>query len=323
MGATVSYLVGSPGPNGFGPASTAEDVTRGLNLEKLTIMITGATSGIGFEAAKALAERGARIVMPSLTMKEGLEAKDKIVALTPKARIVVMKLDLSDLNSVRNFATEFKQSELPLNVLMNNAGLSLNDAPRQTKDGLEMMFAVNFIGHYALTNLLLDTMRSTAKDSGIQGRIVIVSGGVYAKFTPPGGIIFEQLVGSKNPYYGLTGYSQSKLACIYHCLELSKQLEKEGANITVNTLHPGAIRTGLVHMKGIKGYISDNLPSFLFKTPQQGASTQVFLAVHPKAEGVTGKYYADCNEYFLEGEAHNTELLKKTLKWADEWISTH
>lgn len=116
----------------------------------------------------------------------------------------------------------------------NNAGLSLNDAPRQTKDGLEMMFAVNFIGeyfstfslkhskpkwdpniskiiivaadssklrncsgHYALTNLLLDTMRSTAKDSGIQGRIVIVSGGVYAKFTPPGGIIFEQLVGSK------------------------------------------------------------------------------------------------------------------------------
>lgn len=78
----------------------------------------GATSGIGFEAAKALAERGARIVMPSLTMKEGEEAKAKIVALTPKARIVVMKLDLSDLNSVRNFVTEFKQTKLPLNVLM-------------------------------------------------------------------------------------------------------------------------------------------------------------------------------------------------------------
>jgi WW domain-containing oxidoreductase len=321
MGAWVSYLKGTPGPSGFGSASTAEDVTAGLDLHNYTAIVTGGTAGIGLETARVLAKRGARVVLAIRNIKVGEQVKADFLKETPDARVEVMKLDLSNLNSVRTFAADFKESKLPLNILVNNGGITANNGPLATPDGLELMFATNFLGHFVLTNLLLDTMKATAKETGIQGRIVVVSGAIY-NFTPKGGIDFDKLINSKK-IYGFSGYGQSKLANILHCRELSRRLQEEGANITVNTLHPGAIRTKLVKLDGFLGFITGLPPNCLFKTPEQGAATQVFLAANPKVEGKTGSYYIDCNEYPLEGKALDIKLQAALWKWAEDYVSTH
>lgn len=161
-----SYARGYLGKSGFGSASTAEDVTEGLSLEDYTAIITGGTSGLGMETARVLVKRGARVILAIRNLNLGEAVKAEFLKETPGARVLLMHLDLSDLISVRNFAAEFKDSKLSLNILVNNGGIALCKGPKNTPDGLELMFATNFLGHFLLTNLLLDTMKATAKESG-------------------------------------------------------------------------------------------------------------------------------------------------------------
>lgn len=316
------YLRGTPGPSGFGSASTAEDVTEGLNLKDLTAIVTGGTAGIGLETARVLAKRGARVILAIRNLKLGESVKSQLVEeLGDGARVLVMHLDLSDLKSVRKFAAEYKDAKLPLHILVNNGGITSIKAPSNTPDGLELMFATNYLGHFLLTDLLLDTMKTTAKESGIEGRIVLVSGASY-KFTPKEGIQFDKLVNTKE-VWGFSGYGQSNLARVLHCRELAARLKEEGANVTVNTLHPGAIRTKLTYLDGFLGLISGMTPSFVFKNPGQGAATQVYVSTSPRLRGVSGKYFMDCNEHSLGGKALDLNLQNKLWKWTEDYLSTH
>ncbi|KZV40728.1 short-chain dehydrogenase TIC 32, chloroplastic [Dorcoceras hygrometricum] len=179
----VKYLAGSVGASGFGSKSTAEEVTEHCHhLRSITAIITGATSGIGAETARVLAKHGARLVLPTRSLKAAEETKASILTENPESKIIIMSLDLSSLDSVRRFVAEFESLNLPLNLLINNAGKFSYDHAI-SEDGVEMTFATNYLGHFLLTKLLLSKMATTAKDSGIQGRIVNVSSGIHSWFS--------------------------------------------------------------------------------------------------------------------------------------------
>uniref|UniRef100_A0A452YTG5 Uncharacterized protein n=1 Tax=Aegilops tauschii subsp. strangulata TaxID=200361 RepID=A0A452YTG5_AEGTS len=211
------------GPSGFAGASTAEEVTAGIDGRGLVAVITGASRGIGRETARVLALRGVRVVMAVRDVSAGARAKEAIQAeIRGGAEVDVLQLDLSSMASVGRFAAEFASLNLPLNILINNAGVMARDCNRSC-DGLELHFATNHIGHFLLTNLLLENMKSACRDSGVQGRIVNVSSSGHI-MTYPQGICFDK-VHDPSGFNSLIAYGQSKLANILHMNELSRILK--------------------------------------------------------------------------------------------------
>ncbi|VAI34139.1 unnamed protein product [Triticum turgidum subsp. durum] len=187
----LSLITGRPGASGFGSASTAEQVTDGVDASNLTVVITGGPSGIGLETSRVFALRGAHVIIAARNTEAASEAKKSITEANQTARVDVLKLDLSSLKSVRAFAEQFNSMNLPLNILINNAGVMF--CPFQlSEDGVEMQFATNHLGHFLLTNLLLDNMKATAESTGIEGRIVNLSS-IAHEHTYPKVIQFDQL----------------------------------------------------------------------------------------------------------------------------------
>ncbi|KAG0621149.1 hypothetical protein M758_4G273000 [Ceratodon purpureus] len=322
MGGLWAYLTGGAGPSGFGSRSTAEDVTAGIDLSSKTIVISGATSGIGKETARVLAKRGAHIIMAIRNLQTGEEVKSSITAETPKARVDVMKLDLASLASVRQFADEFKSRKLPLNVLINNAGY-MSGKFELSVDGLEKVFATNQIGTFLLTKLLLDTLKTTAKETGEEGRIVNVASEAH-KYAYKGGVVFDKL-NDPSRYQSNMAYGQSKLCNILHAKDLAKRLKEEGSNVTANALHPGVISTNFG--KGQSFIFSEaalSLVKFALKTVPQGAATTCYLATSPQVNGLSGKYFKDCNVHpYLSSYANDPELAAKLWEFSEEFVSTH
>ncbi|XP_078178033.1 short-chain dehydrogenase TIC 32 B, chloroplastic-like [Carex rostrata] len=314
-----SLVTGWPGPSGFGSASTSHQVTEGIDASKLTAIVTGGASGIGLETARVLALRGAHVIIAARNMEAASNAKALILEKTPKARVDTIKLDLSSLKSVRTFADEFLSMDLPLNLLINNAGIMF--CPFQlSKDGIELQFATNHLGHFLLTNLLLEKMKSTAKNTGIEGRIVNLSS-IAHHHTYDKGICFEQL-NDPTVYSDKKAYGQSKLANILHAKELSRRLRKEGANITVNSVHPGLIMTNLMRhslfvMKMLKVFTY-----MCWKTVPQGAATTCFVATNPSLKGVTAKYFSDCNEQKTNVLARDEKLAKDLWQFSEKLVKS-
>ncbi|KAK7845527.1 short-chain dehydrogenase TIC 32 A, chloroplastic-like [Quercus suber] len=294
---TVKYLIGSAGASGYGSKSTAEQVTEsGGDLSSITAIITGATSGIGAETALVLAKRGARLVLPARSLKAAEEAKARIVSECPESEILVMSLDLSSLTSVRNFVSEFESLDLPLSLLINNAGKFTHEHAI-CEDGVEMTFATNYLGHFLLTKLLLNRLMETAKKTGVQGRIVNVSSSIHGWFS--GDLIryLGLITRDKSHYDATRAYALSKLANVLHTKELAWRLKQMEANVTVNCVHPGIVRTRLTRER--EGFVTDLvffLASKLLKTIPQAAATTCYVATHPRLLNVSGKYFADCNE---------------------------
>ncbi|XP_037427525.1 short-chain dehydrogenase TIC 32 B, chloroplastic-like [Triticum dicoccoides] len=295
------YLLGSPCASGFGSKSTAEEVTASCpDLGSLTAIITGATSGIGAETARVLAKRGARVVIPARSVKAAEDMHGRILGKCPGADILVLHLDLSSLASVREFARRFLSLGLPLHLLINNAGKFSHGQLALSEDGVEMTFATNYLGHFLLTKLLLGRMVETAAATGVQGRIVNVSSSVHGWF--PGDWsdyrIASFIPASPNaPYDATQAYAVSKLAKVLHTKELATRLQEMGADVTVNCVHPGIVRTRLNRDR--EGLVTDLvfvLLSKLLKTIPQAAATTCYAAVHPRLAGVSGRYLADCNE---------------------------
>ncbi|XP_057801381.1 short-chain dehydrogenase TIC 32 B, chloroplastic [Salvia miltiorrhiza] len=302
-------ITGIAGASGFGSASTAEQVTQGIDATNLTAIITGGASGIGLETARVLAQRNAHVIIAARNMEAANEAKQAILQDYSKARVDILKLDLASLHSVKAFTHHFLTLNLPLNILINNAGIMF--CPFQlSEDGIEMQFATNHLGHFYLTNLLLDKMKETAKTTGIEGRIVNLSS-VAHLLTYREGIAFEQM-NDKNKYDDKKAYGQSKLANILHANELSRRLQSEGVNITVNSVHPGLIMTNLFRYSGIFIKMLKLATYILWKNVPQGAATTCYVALHPNLKGVSGKYYVDCNE-FKSGRLARDEALAKRL----------
>ncbi|VAH96265.1 unnamed protein product [Triticum turgidum subsp. durum] len=233
------------------------------------------------------------------------DVRQAVLAETPAASMEVMELDLSSLASVRKFADDFAARGLPLNILINNAGVMATPFSL-SKDGIEMQFATNHVGHFLLTHLLLETMKKTSRESNVEGRIVNVSSEGH-RFAYKEGIRFAKL-NDEEEYSTIAAYGQSKLANILHANELARRFKEEGVNITANSLHPGSIITNLLRHHSI---ISRTLGRLVLKNVQQGAATQCYVALHPGAKGVSGKYWSDSNLYEPSDKAKDAELGKK------------
>ncbi|XP_012842117.1 PREDICTED: short-chain dehydrogenase TIC 32, chloroplastic isoform X5 [Erythranthe guttata] len=294
---TVKYLIGSAGASGFSSKSTAEQVTDACpDLRSITAIITGATSGIGAETARVLAKRGARLVLPARSLKAAEDTKARILSEIPESQIIVMWLDLSSLDSVRRFVSEFESLDLPLNLLINNAGKFSYDHGI-SEDGVEMTFATNYLGHFLLTKLLMKKMIETAKSSGVEGRIVNVSSSIHSWFSGDMIRYLRLITKNKSDYDGTRAYALSKLANVLHTKELDRRLREMEANVTANCVHPGIVRTRLTRDR--EGLITDLvffLASKLLKTIPQAAATTCYVATNPRVENASGKYYSDCNE---------------------------
>ncbi|GMY30599.1 short-chain dehydrogenase TIC 32 A, chloroplastic [Fagus crenata] len=294
---TVKYLIGSVGASGYGSKSTSEQVTESCgDLRSITAIITGATSGIGAETARVLAKRGARLVLPARSLKAAEETKARIVSECPESEILIMPLDLSSLTSVRNFVSEFESLDLPLNLLINNAGKFTHEHAI-SEDGVEMTFATNYLGHFLLTKLLLNRLIETAKKTGVQGRIVNVSSSIHGWFSGDMIRYLGLITRNKSHYDATRAYALSKLANVLHTKELSWRLKQMEANVTVNCVHPGIVRTRLTRER--EGFVTDLaffLASKLLKTIPQAAATTCYVATHPRLLNVSGKYFSDCNE---------------------------
>lgn len=206
---------------------TQEDIP---DLTGKVVVVTGANSGLGFESSRALAEKGATVVMAVRNMAKGEKARSDILKDQPNAKLDLMKLDNADLSSVRAFAAAFKQKYDRLDILLNNAGVMA--IPRQeTADGFEMQFGVNHLAHFALTGLLLDVIVSTP-----QARIHNVTSSANYRGT----INFDDLMGEQE-YSRWGAYGQSKLANVSFTFELQKRLTAAGYDTIVNTSHPGLV----------------------------------------------------------------------------------
>ncbi|KAM7526313.1 hypothetical protein LguiA_016215 [Lonicera macranthoides] len=313
-----SLVTGIAGESGYGSASTAEQVTLGIDASNLTVIVTGGASGIGLETARVLALRKAHVIIAARNMDSANEAKQLILKENQTARIDVLKLDLCSIKSIKAFADHFKSLNLPLNILINNAGIMF--CPYQlSEDGIEIQFATNHLGHFLLTNLLLDKMKETAKASGIEGRIVNLSS-IAHQHTYFGGISFDRINDPKS-YSDKKAYGQSKLANILHANELSRRLQEEGANITVNSVHPGLIMTNLMKHSAFLMRILRIFTFLIWKNVHQGAATTCYVALHPKLKGVSGKYFVDCNEWTASEFARNELLGKKLWDFSDKLIT--
>lgn len=302
------WLFGLKGASGFSASSTAEEVTQGIDATGLTAIVTGASSGIGAETTRILAMRGAHVVMAVRNVKSGEEVKESILKEIPRAKLDVMELDLGSMESVRKFASEYNSTGYPLNILINNAGVM---APpfMLSQDNIELQFATNHLGHFLLTNLLLQNLKNTAQASHKEGRIVNVSS-LGHRFTYREGIRFDK-INDKDSYTAILAYGQSKLANILHANELARHFKEEGADITANSLHPGSITTNLLRHQSLVEGLVNWIGKYFIKNIPQGAATTCYVALHPQVKGITGEYFSDSNISASTSQGTDAELAKK------------
>jgi len=243
------------------------------------VLITGATSGIGFATAKALAGAGERVVIVSRDAQRGEIARAAISRETGSSQLDVMQADLASLDSIRALAQRFQATHGSLDVLINNAGV-FEPHRRLSADGIEMTFAVNVVAPFLLTELLLERLRQSAPS-----RIVNVCSAMHASASLD--IDDLQFEGRR---YGMTrAYGQSKLALLMVTKELARRLQ--GTEVTVNAVHPGFVASNLGKLGGPVG-LSWRLMRPLMISPEEGAKTSVYLALSPEVEGVSGGYFA-------------------------------
>ncbi len=264
----------------FGSRSTADKVLAGIDLSGKRIVVTGCSSGIGFETMSALAANGAQVIGLARTL-DG--AKTACAQVGPSA--TPMACDLADFDSIAAAADHIRGSPAPLDAIIANAGIA-NLPTLQIQHGIELQFRVNHIGHFALLNQLEGQVRNGS------GRIVIVSSDASISQAPADGILFDNLDGRRF-YDPLSFYGQSKLANALHAKELSRRLA--GRGIAVNSLHPGATRgTRLGKSLALPLRIARAAAGLFMKSAAQGAATPALLAASPRVAGISGEYWSDC-----------------------------
>ncbi|MFP4289843.1 MAG: SDR family oxidoreductase [Bacteroidales bacterium] len=267
-------------------------------------ILTGATSGIGRETAKALAARGYILVLPIRDSLKGDTLKDEILEQTPEAIPDIRHCNLASLDSVREFSAGFLKDYDRLDVLINNAGIWENKR-NESEDGIERNFAVNHLAPFLLTLSLLDILKNSAP-----ARIVNVSSEAHRQ----GKMNFEDLE-YKEKFSGFGSYAQSKLANILFTKNLSRKLK--GTGVTVNCLHPGVVSTNLFNK------MPDILLS-IFKlfmiSPEKGAQTSIYLATSPDVEGVSGEYFAKSKKKKPASQALRQDTADKLWSISEKYV---
>ncbi|WP_179466650.1 SDR family NAD(P)-dependent oxidoreductase [Mycolicibacterium vinylchloridicum] len=262
----------------FGFSSTAAEVLAELDLAGRRAIVTGATSGIGVETARALAAAGATVVLGARRIDAGRRIAAQIAASTGNDAVIPALLDIADPQSVSNFADRFAPE--PVHMLINNAGIMALPELNRTPEGRELQFATNYLGHFALTLLLYPALRSAGG-----ARVVSVSSSGHL-FSP---VVFDDLDYRFRPYDPWTAYGQSKTADVLLAVGLTERWADD--QIVANALNPGAIATNLQkHTGGLQTPVDRR------KTVEQGAATSVLLAASPLLDGISGRYFEDCNE---------------------------
>jgi NAD(P)-dependent dehydrogenase (short-subunit alcohol dehydrogenase family) len=268
-----------------------------------TAVITGATGGLGFETALALAGAGATVVLTGRNDAKGRQANEKIHGQFPNAKISYETLDLASLASVADFAARFAAVHPSLDLLINNAGVMALPKRQTTADGFEMQFGINYLGHYALTARLLPLLRR-----GHQPRVVNLSSLAHRS----GAIDFDDLQGAKS-YNPFKAYCQSKLAMLIFALELQRRSDAAGWGLMSNAAHPGFARTDLMAngpgTEGLMGLFGKILQPFASHSAAAGALPTLFAATSPAAK--RAGYYGPNGFYEMKGSPSPAKILPR------------
>jgi NAD(P)-dependent dehydrogenase (short-subunit alcohol dehydrogenase family) len=281
----------------FTAQSTATEVIAGIDLTGKRALVTGGSSGIGQETARALTSAGAQVTLAVRSVDAGERAAAEIRATMGRDSIRVGHVDLADRSTIDAFTAGWTG---PLHILVNNAGIMALPELARTPEGLEAQFAVNHLGHAALTLGLHEALAAA------QGaRLVVVSSSAHQQ-SP---VVFDDINFTDRPYEAWSAYGQSKTATMLFMVAISKKWAAD--RVTANALHPGGIMTNLQrHLDNAQlrfvGAVDEQgnrleVPPG-WKTPQQGAATSVLLAASPLVDGVTGRYFEDCNEAVVIAE---------------------
>ncbi len=264
------------------------------NAEERTILITGSTDGLGKETAKALAGKGARVLLHGRNARRAEAAVREIKEETGNEKLSYYLADLSSLEEVRAMAEEVRSGHDRLDVLVNNAGVILPERA-ETKDGVEMTFAVNYLSHYLLTRLLLPLLRESAP-----ARVVNVAS---AGQSP---IDFADPMLEKG-YDPMRAYGQSKLAMIMDALDLAEELE--GSGVTANALHPATLMDTKMVRQTFGGASS---------TVEEGVEATIRLATSPELEGITGRYFDGKREARASRQAYDASVRERLRRLSEE-----
>jgi NAD(P)-dependent dehydrogenase (short-subunit alcohol dehydrogenase family) len=261
-------------------------------------LVTGATSGIGWETARALAAKGATVAFIGRDAGRTQKALDRIRATIPDARLESYLADLSSQEQVRRLAQEFQSRYDRLDVLVNNAG-AVFPTRRVSVDGIEMTLALNHLAPFLLTNLLLDTLAASAPS-----RVVTVSSGAHVGAK----VNFDDLQ-LTHGYGTWRAYGQSKLMNLLFTRELARRLA--GTGVTANALHPGFVSSNFGKSEGPLWAAAFTVMRPFMISAEKGAQTVIYLASSPEVEGASGWYYVDCHPVTPSAEARDDATARR------------
>jgi len=283
------------------------------DLHGSVIVTTGGNSGIGKEAAVALATLGATTVITARNAAKGEEALAEIRERSGSATVEVMALDLADFASIRAFSADFHERFDRLDVLINNAGGILTER-QLTAQGFEVTFGVNHLGHFLLTDLLLDRLKASAPS-----RVVNVAS--VAHRYAFSGLAFDDLQSDRG-YQSMNVYGKSKLANVLFTTELARRLD--GSGVTANCLHPGPVATGFGSADDTTGIerVTMMLGRPFFIGAERGARTIVFLASAPEVAGETGGYYVRSKRHTASKAGRDTDAARRLWEASEALVAS-
>jgi len=274
------------------------------------VLITGATNGIGKQAALELAKMGAEVVIVGRDEIKTRKVSIDLKTLSGNAKIDLLVADLSSMDEVRRIADEFRAKYGRLDVLLNNAGAIFSEY-RASADGFEMTFALNHISYYLLSNLLLDMLKRTAQEHG-EARIINVSSSAHRNAT-----LRLDSLRDKSGYSFMNSYGASKLMNVLFTYELARRLADTA--VTVNAAHPGLVDTGFGHnIGGLWSGIIKVLQKLFAISPAKGAETLVYLASASEVAGISGKYWNDKRQKRSSDVSYDREQQKRLWEFSAE-----
>jgi WW domain-containing oxidoreductase len=301
--------------NIFSKKADAEAVTEGRDLSGKNIVITGINSGIGYETMRVLALRGAHVIACARSMEKAQTACDSVIGKTTP-----VVCELSDMASVKSCAEAIQALNIPVDVIICNAGIMALPKP-QVKDGLELQFLTNHMGHFLLVYLLQEQLKAANK-----ARIVMLSSAGHMAASKCG-IDFDNLDAAKG-YGAWQFYGQAKLANLLTAIAFNRHLADAG--VTANAIHPGVINTnlgrdvgGLLGMAMKTAPVKKLLDISIGKSIPQGASTSCFVATHPSLEGIGGRYFADNAEAKPTKLGRDEELAEKLWAYSVDYLAPY
>lgn len=279
--------------------------TNAQTLSGRIAMITGANTGIGLVTARELARRGAHVFIACRSVEKGQAAVDEIRQTTGNNKVELLALDLGDLASVRQCAQIFLARDLPLHLLINNAGLA--GAKGMTKSGFELAFGTNHIGPFFLTQLLLDRIKQSAP-----ARVVTVASRAHTRVS---GINWDDVRQPTKGKAGLPEYGISKLANVLFSAELGRRLA--GTGVTTYSLHPGVVATDV--WREVPALIRPLIKLMMIST-EEGAATTLYCATSGDVGDQTGLYYDKCRVKAASAAGQDAALAAELWRRSEEWV---